>query len=56
MKEEDLEIIYSKDNEAIEKDKSKCVSCGYCEMNNINLIRIKYTKINEIDKILEDIF
>ena len=28
----------------------------YCEMNNVNLIRIKYTKINEIDKILEDIF
>ena len=30
MKEEDLEIIYSKDNEAIEKDYSKCISCGYC--------------------------
>ena len=30
MKEEDLVIIYSKDNEAIEKDYSKCISCGYC--------------------------
>lgn len=30
MKDNGLEIIYSKDNPAIEKDDSKCIQCGYC--------------------------
>lgn len=30
MKDNGLEIIYSEDNPAIEKDDSKCIECGYC--------------------------
>lgn len=30
MKDNGLEIIYSEDNPAIEKDNSKCIECGYC--------------------------
>lgn len=30
MKDNGLEIIYSEDNPAIEKDDSKCIQCGYC--------------------------
>ena len=30
MKETDVKIIYDKNNEAIVKDESKCVACGYC--------------------------
>ena len=30
MKDNELEIIYSDDNPAIEKDDSKCIQCGYC--------------------------
>ena len=48
MKEEDLVIIYSKDNEAIEKDYSKCISCGYC----VKICRDEVTvaRMYEIDK------
>ena len=30
MKDSDLELIYSKENPAIEKDDEKCIQCGYC--------------------------
>ena len=30
MKDNGLEIIYSDDNPAIEKDDDKCIECGYC--------------------------
>ena len=53
MREEDLEIIYSKDNEAIEKDKSKCVSCGYCVKTCRDEVTV--ARMYEIDKVLEPI-
>ena len=53
MREEDLEIIYSKDNDAIEKDKSKCVSCGYCVKTCRDEVTV--ARMYEIDKSIEPI-
>ena len=53
MRKEDLEIIYSKDNDAIEKDKSKCVSCGYCVKTCRDEVTV--ARMYEIDKSIEPI-
>ena len=53
MREEDLEIVYSKDNEAIEKDYSKCISCEYCVKTCRDEVTV--ARMYEIDKVLEPI-
>lgn len=48
MKETDLEIIYSKENDAIEKEPEKCLSCGYCVKTCRDEVTV--ARMYEIDK------
>ena len=53
MKETDVEIIYSSDNDAIVKDRDKCVSCGYCVKTCRDEVTV--ARMYEIDKSIEPI-
>ena len=48
MKETDVKIIYDKNNEAIVKDESKCVACGYCVKTCRDEVTV--ARMYEIDK------